>query len=131
METLFLCRALICLCKIHFLFLLGGASISHGHKTATFKQHVKWKSCERNGARERRPHPTVSLRVIGVLNCDRAKALILIDVTFTCGDIKGSDHSPSVPLDIHETGMGMRQEREGNNRTCKNLLKLNDLWHFK
>lgn len=43
--------------------------------------------------RERRLHPTVSLRVIGVLNCDRAKALILIDVTFTCGDLKGSDHS--------------------------------------
>lgn len=77
---------------------------------------------------ERRPHPTVSLRVIGVLNCDRAKALILTDVTFTCGDLKGSDHSHSVALDIHKTEHqgGNETMREGKNRTCKNVLKLND-----
>ncbi len=45
---------------------------------------------------------------------------ILTDVTFTCGDLKGSDHSHSVALDIHKNKK--KAMREGKTRKSKNVL---------
>jgi len=128
---LFFCKTLICVgVKYIFLFLLGDASISHGHKAATFNQHVKWKSWERSGAREIHPHPPFLFELLVYwIVCDKAKVPILTDVTFTCGDLKGSDRSHSVALDIHKKKK--KSNERGKDQNKQKCAKPNDPWHIK